>query len=74
MKLNKNYNKNICIESKLFKSGMEFFRKGQIGDWANYFDESTARDFDNNLKRKIKRRLFLNYAPTESQKLALTSN
>lgn len=61
MKLNKNYNKNICIESKLFKSGMEFFRKGQMGDWKNYFDEAGAKSFDNTLKRKLKYRLFLNY-------------
>lgn len=38
----------------LFKSDMVFFRKGEIGDWKNYFDEDMSKRIEVLVEKKLK--------------------
>ena len=39
--------------SKHFKKEFNFFRKGQIGDWRNYFTDEMSSKLDDYLKRNL---------------------
>ncbi len=38
----------------LFSSNGTFFRKGQIGDWLNYFSPKTSQEMDRIVKADLK--------------------
>nr|QNH68005.1 sulfotransferase-like protein 2 [Brachionus rotundiformis] len=46
--------KSDAKHSNFFKSDLVFFRKGEIGDWKNYFDEENSRKVDAVVEKKLK--------------------
>ena len=38
-----------------------FFRKGKIGDWVNYFSKANSQEFDDNLNENLNYKIQLNY-------------
>lgn len=40
--------------SSIFKPEMVFFRKGEIGDWKNYFDQDMSKRIQNIVDKKLK--------------------
>lgn len=38
---------------EIFKPDLVFFRKGEIGDWKNYFDEEMSKRVDEIVKNKL---------------------
>lgn len=42
------------IRKIYFDDDIVFFRKGQIGDWKNYFTDEMSREFDSIIGEKLK--------------------
>ncbi|RNA22333.1 sulfotransferase 1C2 [Brachionus plicatilis] len=46
--------KDDSRHSKIFKSDLIFFRKGEIGDWKNYFDEVMSKRIEAVVEKNLK--------------------
>jgi hypothetical protein len=57
------------IEKNMYERDMSFFRKGQIGDWYNYFTEDMSRRVDEALAANLKTVIQFNYGekPVDEQ-------
>jgi hypothetical protein len=51
------------IEST-FKGDIEFFRKGQIGNWKNYLSEEISNKIDEVMRKNLKYKRPIKYEPT----------
>jgi hypothetical protein len=49
-----------------FGEKMVFFRKGEIGDWRNYFSDEQAKRFDEFISKTLKYKGLLKDTPTEN--------
>nr|QNH68007.1 sulfotransferase-like protein 4 [Brachionus rotundiformis] len=46
-----------------------FFRKGEIGDWVNYFDEQMSSKLENKLKNELNPNILIKYFSSATKKL-----
>jgi hypothetical protein len=51
----------LLIDINVFEKDMEFFRKGQIGDWRNHFSEELSKRVDDYLKDSLKSTITFDY-------------
>lgn len=49
-----------------FHPDMNFFKKGQIGNWKNYLTEEQAKRVDDVIREKLKYRRPIQYEPTKT--------
>jgi hypothetical protein len=49
----KSYLKFGDLAPVIFKNEMDFFRKGQVGDWVNFFSEEQSRRMDEAVAQKL---------------------
>nr|QVK45628.1 sulfotransferase [Brachionus paranguensis] len=61
MKDSENTLKNDAKHSSIFRSDLVFFRKGEIGDWKNYFDEEMSKRIETVVEKKLKLKFNFNY-------------
>jgi hypothetical protein len=61
MKDNKSVNYEWYKEYGLFNKNGSFFRKGEIGDWLNYFSKDMSVIFDKTIEKNLKEKFNFNY-------------
>ena len=45
--------KSFELNKTNFKEDFSFFRKGQVGDWKNYFTEEMSKRYDEKIKKEL---------------------
>lgn len=56
----------IEMHKEYFKEDLEFFRKGQIGDWVNYFTEDLSKRVDEAVQKNLEYKHKFNYGQQTS--------
>ena len=67
MKDNNSVNYEWYKEYGLFKKDGHFFRKGEIGDWLNYFSKDMSVIFDKFIEKNLQSKFEFNYGISQSE-------
>lgn len=51
------------LEDEVFKSDLNFFFKGKIGNWKAYLSEEQSRKIEEMVKSKLKYKIPIQYEP-----------
>ncbi|CAF0796013.1 unnamed protein product [Didymodactylos carnosus] len=67
MKTNSKVNYDWFKDYGFVKKDFSFMRKGQIGDWLNYFDINTSKKFDEMVRKKVNNEIQFDYGITSAE-------
>ena len=57
-----------------FKTELNFFKKGQIGNWKNYLTEEQSKRIDDVVNKNLKYKKIIKYEPTNNDNNQVNGN
>jgi hypothetical protein len=51
----------LLIDMNVFENDLQFFRKGQIGDWRNHFSAELSQQMDEHIRNELKSSIPFDY-------------